>query len=390
MLSGKPAVLAYDDLGAYKYLLRVAVDGGVRDATVDAVAKLADYDAQRGAQLLATLEEFLRRHGIISATSEALYVHPNTLRQRLRRIGELSGLDLRRDDWLMIEIAVKMVQLQQALGHGERPNRTHRAPYEGVEDSHHLHSRGARRGRTHRYRAYRGGVAMATDDDCRRDPEGHRRRAASSSSSRSSSTCTRGRARSSCRSARASLDDLVEDGAGFAGFAAGEIGQVPSDPDIAAIPDLASFTPVPWQPNLARFACDVTVEGEEWPYCPRTILRRQLAQARGAGLRVQDRARARVLPRARSATTARSRSPTRSTRSRSPATTCAGLTRQLRLPDDGLALLQRARLGQLRERPRGRERPVRAELHLRRRARQLRPRDLLPLHGAHARGAARA
>ena len=115
-LSGRPAVLAYDDLGAYKYLLRVAVDGGVRDATVDAVGKLADYDVLRGAQLVATLEEFLRRHGSISATSEALYVHPNTLRQRLRRIGELSGLDLRRDDWLAIEIAVKMVRLQQALG----------------------------------------------------------------------------------------------------------------------------------------------------------------------------------------------------------------------------------------------------------------------------------
>ena len=79
------------------------------------------------------------------------------------------------------------------------------------------------------------------------------------------------------------LDDLFNDGAGFAGFAAGEIGQLPSDPDIAAIPDLRSFTPVPWQPNLARFACDVYVEGEEWPYCPRTILRRQLARARAKG-----------------------------------------------------------------------------------------------------------
>jgi GAF domain-containing protein len=116
VLAGKPTVLAYDDLGAYKYLLRVAADGGIRDATVDAVGTLADYDEQRGAQLLTTLEEFLRRHGSISATSEALYVHPNTLRQRLRRIGELSGLDLRRDDWLAIEIAVKMVKLQQALG----------------------------------------------------------------------------------------------------------------------------------------------------------------------------------------------------------------------------------------------------------------------------------
>ena len=79
------------------------------------------------------------------------------------------------------------------------------------------------------------------------------------------------------------LDDLVTEGAGFAGFAAGEIGQLPSDPDIAAIPDLRSFTPVPWEPTLARFACDVTVEGEEWPYDPRTILRHQLERARTAG-----------------------------------------------------------------------------------------------------------
>src|SRR3954467_13056525 len=81
----------------------------------------------------------------------------------------------------------------------------------------------------------------------------------------------------------ANLDDLANDGAGFAGFAAGEIGQMPSDPDIAAIPDLDSLTLVPWQQNLARFACDITVEGEPGPYCPRTILRRVMKRAKGPG-----------------------------------------------------------------------------------------------------------
>jgi glutamine synthetase len=81
----------------------------------------------------------------------------------------------------------------------------------------------------------------------------------------------------------ANLEDLVVEGAGFAGFAAGEIGQTPSDPDIAAMPDLDSFTVVPWEQNLARFACDITVEGEDWPYCPRTILRRQVARAKALG-----------------------------------------------------------------------------------------------------------
>ncbi|HEY2219521.1 MAG TPA: type III glutamate--ammonia ligase [Gaiellaceae bacterium] len=81
----------------------------------------------------------------------------------------------------------------------------------------------------------------------------------------------------------ANLDELARDGAGFAGFAAGDIGQLPSDPDLAAIPDLASFTPLPWEPTLARFACDIWVEGEPWPYDPRLILRRQLDVARSKG-----------------------------------------------------------------------------------------------------------
>jgi glutamine synthetase len=79
------------------------------------------------------------------------------------------------------------------------------------------------------------------------------------------------------------LDDLLRDGAGFAGFAAGEIGQGPHDPDMIAMPDPRTLTILPWQPNVARFACDVTVEGEPWPFCPRTILRRALARLSDLG-----------------------------------------------------------------------------------------------------------
>jgi GAF domain-containing protein/sugar diacid utilization regulator len=127
VLGGTSTVMAYDDLGPYKYLLRMSLDRSHRDVHRDAVSKLADYDRERSTSLLYTLEEFLRRHGNISATAAALYVHPNTLRQRLRRVMEISGLDLRKDDWLMVEIAVKMVKLDQALGTGgsdiRRPRR---------------------------------------------------------------------------------------------------------------------------------------------------------------------------------------------------------------------------------------------------------------------------
>src|SRR5262245_15783396 len=79
------------------------------------------------------------------------------------------------------------------------------------------------------------------------------------------------------------LEDLAKDGAGFAGFAAGELGQGPHDPDIAAIPDLGSLTILPWRKNVAWLAGDIQVDGEPWPYCPRTILRRMRERARAQG-----------------------------------------------------------------------------------------------------------
>ena len=83
------------------------------------------------------------------------------------------------------------------------------------------------------------------------------------------------------------IDDLLEDGAGFAGFAAGDIGQGPDDSDMIAMPDPTSLTILPWQPNVARLACDVQVEGEEWPFCPRTILRHSLARLAERGLELK-------------------------------------------------------------------------------------------------------
>jgi glutamine synthetase len=73
-----------------------------------------------------------------------------------------------------------------------------------------------------------------------------------------------------------SFDMLMDGGAGFAGFAAGDLGQCPADPDLTALPDPASYTPLPWKPGVAVLHCDPCVDGEPWPYAPRVILKRQL------------------------------------------------------------------------------------------------------------------
>ncbi len=83
------------------------------------------------------------------------------------------------------------------------------------------------------------------------------------------------------------LGVMLGGGSGFAGFAAGPMGQSPADPDMIAVPDVASYTLAPWQPGLAVLHCDISVEGEPWPYTPRLILKRMVEKARARGLAYQ-------------------------------------------------------------------------------------------------------
>ena len=80
------------------------------------------------------------------------------------------------------------------------------------------------------------------------------------------------------------IDLLATEGVGFAGYAVGAIGQQPKDPDIMAIPDPESFTPIPFiKDGLAIVHCDPHVDGEPWPYAPRVILKSMIARAADAG-----------------------------------------------------------------------------------------------------------
>jgi glutamine synthetase len=80
------------------------------------------------------------------------------------------------------------------------------------------------------------------------------------------------------------LDEMLNGGAGFAGYAAGPMGQTPADPDLIAVPDISSYTPMPWRPGLAIVMCDPHVDGKPWPYAPRVILKNALADLAARGM----------------------------------------------------------------------------------------------------------
>jgi sugar diacid utilization regulator len=114
LMRGGGGVSSFEDLGPYRYLV-LGQDEGT-DRRQQALSALVAYDARRGTRLLETLEAYLDRRGNLTATARALYLHPNTLRQRLGRIRRLTGIDPAYDDWLSLAIALKLVRLRQMRG----------------------------------------------------------------------------------------------------------------------------------------------------------------------------------------------------------------------------------------------------------------------------------
>ena len=103
--------VSYEQLGAYRYLVHLELDEAPRDRYRQSVEGSDEYDRRRGSQLVETLEQFLADRGSVTASARALYVHPNTVRQRLERIERVAELDLPKEDLLSLELALKLARL---------------------------------------------------------------------------------------------------------------------------------------------------------------------------------------------------------------------------------------------------------------------------------------
>lgn len=72
------------------------------------------------------------------------------------------------------------------------------------------------------------------------------------------------------------LQDVLTDGAGFAGFAVWGLGMGPHGPDYMARGDLATLSRVPWMPGYARMVCVGHVRGKPYEFDSRYVLMRQI------------------------------------------------------------------------------------------------------------------
>jgi sugar diacid utilization regulator len=99
---GDPArpVLAFEETGAYRLLLSAMSEDPeeLQRFYAETVEPLVSYDRQYETDLVGTLEAFLDNDGNVAATAQRLFTHRHTIRYRLERVRELSGLDVGSTD----------------------------------------------------------------------------------------------------------------------------------------------------------------------------------------------------------------------------------------------------------------------------------------------------
>ncbi len=89
-------LLAFDETGAYRLLLPAMSEdpAELRRFHEETIAPLLAYDEQYATELARTLEAFLDADGNVARTAQHLYTHRHTIRYRLERVRELTGLDV--------------------------------------------------------------------------------------------------------------------------------------------------------------------------------------------------------------------------------------------------------------------------------------------------------
>jgi hypothetical protein len=113
-LFGAGGVWSYADLGVYRLLLplRVQHAAELRTFLADTLGPLATDRRPAAQALLATLDAYLAHGGNASQAAAALHLHRNTLAYRLRRLTQITGLDV--DDpeaRLRLHLALKVRRL---------------------------------------------------------------------------------------------------------------------------------------------------------------------------------------------------------------------------------------------------------------------------------------
>jgi hypothetical protein len=109
-------ITTHESLGVHRLLLHVPEED-LRSFADDVLGELAAYDVAQRASLLETLAAFLGANGNLRRAGDELFVHVNTVSYRIRRIEEITALDLTSsNDRLLAHMAIEALRVVSDRG----------------------------------------------------------------------------------------------------------------------------------------------------------------------------------------------------------------------------------------------------------------------------------
>ncbi|HET6998903.1 MAG TPA: GAF domain-containing protein [Solirubrobacterales bacterium] len=93
-LSEGQVVSCFEDVQLIATLIDITNDEAIERYIERTIGRLEEYDGRKRTHLALTLETYLDCSGVARHAAKALYLHPHSLRYRLRRITEIQGIDL--------------------------------------------------------------------------------------------------------------------------------------------------------------------------------------------------------------------------------------------------------------------------------------------------------
>ena len=122
-LGGRNAFL-YEELGIVRLLLGSGNDPDLQTFIDEVTGPLVAYDRDNDGSLIRTLRAFFDADCSQRVAAERLFVHHKTLRYRLERIRQLTGLDLsRHEDRMRADFALRLLQVNQTAEDGASTTR---------------------------------------------------------------------------------------------------------------------------------------------------------------------------------------------------------------------------------------------------------------------------
>jgi purine catabolism regulator len=115
-LWNKQTITYFSHLGVYRLIALIENHHELKHFYNEAMDKLVTYDQENELSLIPTLEQYFTCNESIKETANQLFIHVNTLKYRLQKIKQVTGLSLQNsEDKLMLQMGLKIHQYYSVI-----------------------------------------------------------------------------------------------------------------------------------------------------------------------------------------------------------------------------------------------------------------------------------